>query len=55
MKRANKMNAKFAILVGVEEMQAGSVTKKDLERRVQETHSLSDIVKYIWQKLFLGF
>lgn len=47
MKRANKMNAKFAILVGVEEMQAGSVTKKDLERRVQETHSLSDIVKYI--------
>merc|ERR1711988_1108836 len=47
MKRANKMNAKFAILVGVEEMQAGSVTKKDLERREQESHSLSDIVKYI--------
>ncbi len=47
MKRANKQNASFAVLLGEEEMARGVAMVKNLDQGSQEEVSLSQISDYI--------
>lgn len=47
MRRANKQNCRYAILLGADELQAGEVTLKDLESGEQKRVAFADILKSI--------
>jgi len=44
MREANKLNAKFAIIIGESEFENHSITKKDLTNSTQETIDLSEFL-----------
>jgi len=51
LRRANAMGARFALLLGEDELQSGAVTVKDLLARAQERVVNSDLLAHINQRL----
>ena len=47
MKQANKKNARFALIMGEDEVKASSVTLRDMKKSEQQTVPIDDIVKKI--------
>ncbi len=47
MGRANKAGARFALIVGEDEVKNNSIAVKDMEKSTQETVALADILEYL--------
>lgn len=52
LKRANKINAKFAVMIGEEELKAEQALVKDLDSGDQKTVAFSDIFEYLGNATF---
>ena len=51
MRNANRNNAKFAILIGDDELEKNVVTVKDLQEGGQTEVALDDVVSFAKEKL----
>lgn len=51
MGRANKLGARFALILGEEELKNGTVAVKDMQKSTQETIKKDDIVHYLRKAL----
>ena len=51
MNRANKLNARFALILGEEEIKNKSVAVKDMQKSVQETVALENIIEYLTREV----
>lgn len=51
MNRANKANARFALIIGDQEFKDNTVAVKDMQQSSQETVPLSEVVNYLKNKL----
>jgi histidyl-tRNA synthetase len=47
MNRANKANARFALIIGEQEFKDNTVTVKDMQKSTQEIVSLGDVIGYL--------
>ena len=50
MKMANKTGAKFALILGEDELKSNKIILKDLQNSEQEAVNISDIIKSIKDK-----
>jgi histidyl-tRNA synthetase len=54
MRRANKLKARYALILGEDELSRGKVVLRDMEGKSQEEISLSDVLRVLMEKLMPG-
>ena len=51
MRRANKLKARYALILGAEELKSGKAALRDMEGKSQEDVLLNDILNVLKQKI----
>jgi histidyl-tRNA synthetase len=54
MRKANKLKARYALILGEDELSRGKVVLRDMEGKSQEEISLSDVLRVLMEKLMPG-
>jgi histidyl-tRNA synthetase len=54
MRRANKLNARYALILGEEELKRGKAVLRDMEGKSQEEIPMSDLLNSLKSKIFSG-
>jgi len=52
MRRANKFNSRYVLIIGEEELKRGRVIMRDMEEKVQEEISLNEAIEEIKGRIY---